>query len=1070
MKLQEKTSLILVALLIVILALISIFVSVVSLSSYSALEHRYVLQDVDQAVNRLNDEYNSLSSIVTDWGPWDDTYAFVNGGKPDYVENNLLPEAYSNLRINIVVMTNRRGEIVYAGAYDLRNRTMIPVPATLVHLLTPGNPLLSTADPKATVTGILMIDGTPLIVASRPIIHSDFSGDPQGVVIMGRYLDPDEVALLAKLTKPSLRFLPIDDPSLPPSFLSELSSAHEQGTGVVTPLDKNLIAGYALISDVYGRDVLVLELEQPRDIYQQGVTSTIQYILIVLGAGLLFGVVILLILDRLVLSRVSSLSQQVHDIGKETLLSRRMSVEGSDEFSALSVEINRMLETIEKTHEGLQQSEARFRELAELLPQIIFEMDLDGGLMFVNHAGQEIFGIDDEAIMSGTNVGKYLIPEDYERMYRGLEQVIAGAKSPGEIYHLKRLDGSLMSAIVYTAPIHRNGTVTGFRGIVTDITERIILEEALIESQEYLQTLLWSVKAGIIVVDSETHTIVDANPAALEMIGTTKDQLVGRSCHRFICPAEEGACPITDLNLCVDDAERELLTADGRKISIIKYVVPVMLQDRACLLETFIDNTDRRKIEHDLRESTELLTGILQASPVGVFRLDASGNVLYVNEMFTKITGITQDRIKGTYWVSILHPDDQGQVLGALADAIQDRTMVKAETRFIHANGQVYWLLGHAVPLISPDGYLTGWVGTVNDITERKQIERALRESEEKYRALTENTADVLFSTDLEGRIHYISPQIGKFRFETPDLLNRNLLDLVFPDDRPKITSYLKKEIGSDRRQAILFRILDTSGTIRWMEANTTPKHGADGKVEGIYGILRDITDRKRDEDAIHLANKKLNLMNDITRHDILNTITGIFGLVDMAVASDNKRELEELLIQIKDVGRVIQRQITFTRDYQGVGVHAPVWQSVWDVVSRATQNFNGPGLSIVIDIEDTEIFADPLLEKVFYNLVDNALRYGERVTTIRFFYQISDRGVELICEDDGVGIAPDAKEHIFERGVGKNTGMGLFLTREILLITGITIKENGIPGRGARFDMLIPNGMWRFVRDREKR
>ncbi|MEN6395709.1 MAG: HAMP domain-containing sensor histidine kinase, partial [Methanoregula sp.] len=127
-------------------------------------------------------------------------------------------------------------------------------------------------------------------------------------------------------------------------------------------------------------------------------------------------------------------------------------------------------------------------------------------------------------------------------------------------------------------------------------------------------------------------------------------------------------------------------------------------------------------------------------------------------------------------------------------------------------------------------------------------------------------------------------------------------------------------------------------------------------------------------------------------------------------------------------------------------------------------ENFAGSGIIITNEIENLEIYADPLLEKVFYNLIDNAIRYGERIKTIRFYPQISDIGMILICDDDGVGIPDKEKESIFERGVGKNTGMGLFLSREILLITGITIKETGKFGSGARFEMLIPNGGFRLV------
>jgi len=110
------------------------------------------------------------------------------------------------------------------------------------------------------------------------------------------------------------------------------------------------------------------------------------------------------------------------------------------------------------------------------------------------------------------------------------------------------------------------------------------------------------------------------------------------------------------------------------------------------------------------------------------------------------------------------------------------------------------------------------------------------------------------------------------------------------------------------------------------------------------------------------------------------------------------------------------------------------------------------------------EVYADPLLEKVFYNLVDNAIRYGERITTIRFSSEGTESGLSIICEDDGAGIPCEEKQRIFERGVGKNTGMGLFLTQEILGITGISIVENGVYGEGARFEIHIPRGTYRPV------
>jgi signal transduction histidine kinase len=259
---------------------------------------------------------------------------------------------------------------------------------------------------------------------------------------------------------------------------------------------------------------------------------------------------------------------------------------------------------------------------------------------------------------------------------------------------------------------------------------------------------------------------------------------------------------------------------------------------------------------------------------------------------------------------------------------------------------------------------------------------------------------------------------------------------------------------------------VDKWGFIHWIETKSTINMDVFGKTTGINGVLRDFSDRKRAEEAIVLANKKLNLLNNITRHDILNTITALLGCVDMANATKVPAEREEFLSQIKELTRIIQRQIEFTREYQSVGVNAPSWQNLGEVLNRTIVNFAGSGIMFVGEIENTEVYADPLLEKVFYNLIDNAIRYGEHIRTVRFYYQISDVGLILTCEDDGIGIPDAEKVQIFEQGVGKNTGMGLFLTREILLITGITIRENGRFGQGARFEMLIPNGAFRFVRE----
>ena len=156
---------------------------------------------------------------------------------------------------------------------------------------------------------------------------------------------------------------------------------------------------------------------------------------------------------------------------------------------------------------------------------------------------------------------------------------------------------------------------------------------------------------------------------------------------------------------------------------------------------------------------------------------------------------------------------------------------------------------------------------------------------------------------------------------------------------------------------------------------------------------------------------------------------------------------------------------IQFTKEYENIGVNAPVWQGCRTLVDTAAKEAPLGKVIVKNDLPaGQEVFADHLIGKVFYNLMDNAVRYGEKITTIRFSAEERDADHLIVCEDDGVGVLAEDKERIFERGFGKNTGMGLFLAREILSITGITIRETSEPGKGARFEITVPKGAWRMT------
>jgi PAS domain S-box-containing protein len=315
-----------------------------------------------------------------------------------------------------------------------------------------------------------------------------------------------------------------------------------------------------------------------------------------------------------------------------------------------------------------------------------------------------------------------------------------------------------------------------------------------------------------------------------------------------------------------------------------------------------------------------------------------------------------------------------------------------------------------------------------------------------------------------KGIIKYVNPAALKTLGYTPEEgLNRPVSDFIVPEYLSRVAAALRQRPVGETVEPYEIEIVGKDGGRR-----TVIVSGSLIEFEGTpasLNVLTDITDRKALEVAVQQANRKLNLLSSITRHDIINQLTLLIGYIAISRRYlDDKKTLTTFLDKEEKAATTIERQIRFTKEYEDVGVAAPAWQNVSASVTQAVAELPVRAVRVEVDNHDLEIFADPLFEKVFYNLIDNALRYGGKgMTTIRVSSQESDTGLTILCEDDGAGISDEDKKRLFSKGFGKNTGLGLFLAREILAITGITIAENGAPGKGARFEITVPKGAYRF-------
>ncbi|MCX6689038.1 MAG: response regulator [Methanoregula sp.] len=353
----------------------------------------------------------------------------------------------------------------------------------------------------------------------------------------------------------------------------------------------------------------------------------------------------------------------------------------------------------------------------------------------------------------------------------------------------------------------------------------------------------------------------------------------------------------------------------------------------------------------------------------------------------------------------------------------------------------------------------------IKKANEVKRVEEAFKESEERFRSLFDSALDMIQIIRPDGSFLHINPAWKKtLGYADDEVRTLSVFDIFHPDSVAHCSLVLRELLSGAGASNIEAQFLTKNKETISVEGNCSPEL-KDGAVVSIRGIFHDITDRKRAEEALREANKKLNLLSSITRHDIINQLTALKGYLELSYDMIDKQDtILKFIKKEEQAANTIEAQITFTRDYQNLGAADPAWQNVNTSIKKAVAELPMRDVHVDIDRTDLEIFADPLFEKVFYNLIDNALRYGgDRMKTIRISSQKSDASLTIICGDDGGGISAEDKKHLFTRGFGKNTGLGLFLSREILSITGITIIENGVPGNGARFEIIVPKGMWRM-------
>jgi len=311
-------------------------------------------------------------------------------------------------------------------------------------------------------------------------------------------------------------------------------------------------------------------------------------------------------------------------------------------------------------------------------------------------------------------------------------------------------------------------------------------------------------------------------------------------------------------------------------------------------------------------------------------------------------------------------------------------------------------------------------------------------------------------AVDSSGRVIECNPAARHY-LSLPEAVGDDTLSSAAP-----ALAYLLNIAETDTGRQYEFSIGENAD-LRWFGARVSLLQDYSSQPYGTLVIFTDISASKKAQEELQEAHNKLSILSSVTRHDILNNLTAMDMYLDLCRHRVVDPSALGYIDRLQETSATIRSHIDFMRYYEETGGKDPAWFDLRTTVIEAAAAHSFRDIHIDLGQNEIGIFADPLIGKVFYNLIDNSATHGEHVTRCTVTADETEEGLVITFEDDGCGIHAPEKERIFSQEAGSQRGLGLFLIRRILSITGISIHETGIPGKGARFEMVVPVEKYRI-------
>jgi PAS domain S-box-containing protein len=744
-----------------------------------------------------------------------------------------------------------------------------------------------------------------------------------------------------------------------------------------------------------------------------------------------------------------------------------------------------------QTEEKLKASEQNFRNSMDNSSIGIRIMGDADSTLYANKTLLDMFGYESIDELRTSPPQEHYSPESYAGFLERHEKFLLGETLPDKLeFDIIRKDGALKHIQITSNQVFWDGKQR-YQILYNDITERIEAEKALKESETRYHQLVDTITSGVFIFkaidNGEDFIVVDVNNAAEKMEGISRKDVIGKRITEIL-PGSKEYEMFKAFQKVWRTGNSEYFSAYRRNSDMD----PSRWRDNWAykmpsgeIVNVYDDITDRKLAEKALQESETYLRATLNSTADGILVVDNNQKIIHTNDRFVEMFHIPRE---------LIIQKDDNPVLELVVGQMKEPESFVTKVKQLYSSNQLdrdilYLKDGrvferYSEPLIiqNKNG---GRVWSFRDITELLNTETALRESEQNYRLIVENTRDMIFTINDREEYVYVSPAVKEMLgYNENELIGKPFLSLVNPEDIPIMQEETRRsqvpgyKVSSESE----YRMRHASGEWRWVVSRGTRVVDKNGRFLHFLGIARDITDRKHMEAEKERIEEKAQIAARLAAigemaagvaHEINNPLTGVLGFSQMIMENENiPEDLKQNLRRIADgsqrMAEIVKRLLMFARQAKPFKTSVNINEIIQNTLKLREYVLKTNNIEVItrLDPELPWVSADPgQMQQVFLNLIVNgeqAMRKAHGRGTLRITTERRENNIHIVVQDDGPGISRENLRRLFEpffttKDPGEGTGLGLSLSRSIILEHNGTINVESELRHGATFVIELP-------------